>query len=447
MQTRGVEADVVTCCSLISALERGGQWQLAEQVFMQLCDVTIQASGGGTGIGGFPAPPSAAGGCVGLRAVGPDSTRSPSPPSPTGPQHTTTLDCGFSQTMSRSLSWSPDVSSVHVHVSAAPGTPGYGPPIARSRSAAAAAAAGEPDAAGGWGAGGPSVPDTAESFSRLLTISEGVPAGVPSGVPAESGGGGGSCGSVIGGAAPGNKTLAPGSFNGHPLEHSSSGGSGSGSGSSAADDIQNSVRISKAASLPVHTSAHDAGWGSDVSETSVQEGFGSPKSHLSMSPYSTGGDHVPPPPPRAFPGPASAAIAIAGSAAPVSGGYAVSAAGGYPVSGAYPVSGGYAVGGPFTEIPPPLGIGAAEGEFASGRRTGLVRAWSGTSSLDQASGNGCGELSSPIQSQVTSPTRVLPPLRFVKGSKIAPNRVCCNALLAAYARAKPPQFEKVNNVF
>ena len=30
MQARGVEADVVTCCSLISALERGGQWQLAE---------------------------------------------------------------------------------------------------------------------------------------------------------------------------------------------------------------------------------------------------------------------------------------------------------------------------------------------------------------------------------------------------------------------------------
>ena len=26
MQARGVDADVVTCCSLISALERGGQW-------------------------------------------------------------------------------------------------------------------------------------------------------------------------------------------------------------------------------------------------------------------------------------------------------------------------------------------------------------------------------------------------------------------------------------
>ena len=32
MQVRGVEADVVTCCSLISALERGGQWQLAGQL-------------------------------------------------------------------------------------------------------------------------------------------------------------------------------------------------------------------------------------------------------------------------------------------------------------------------------------------------------------------------------------------------------------------------------
>jgi hypothetical protein len=28
-------------------------------------------------------------------------------------------------------------------------------------------------------------------------------------------------------------------------------------------------------------------------------------------------------------------------------------------------------------------------------------------------------------------------------SRIAPNRVFCNALLAAYARAKPPQWEKV----
>ena len=28
----GIECDVVTCCSLISAMEKGGQWELAEQV-------------------------------------------------------------------------------------------------------------------------------------------------------------------------------------------------------------------------------------------------------------------------------------------------------------------------------------------------------------------------------------------------------------------------------
>lgn len=28
----GVECDAVTCCSLITALDKGGQWQLAEQV-------------------------------------------------------------------------------------------------------------------------------------------------------------------------------------------------------------------------------------------------------------------------------------------------------------------------------------------------------------------------------------------------------------------------------
>ena len=32
MQKQGVQVDVVICCSMISALERGGQWQLAEQV-------------------------------------------------------------------------------------------------------------------------------------------------------------------------------------------------------------------------------------------------------------------------------------------------------------------------------------------------------------------------------------------------------------------------------
>ncbi|KAK9811755.1 hypothetical protein WJX72_009549 [[Myrmecia] bisecta] len=36
----------------------------------------------------------------------------------------------------------------------------------------------------------------------------------------------------------------------------------------------------------------------------------------------------------------------------------------------------------------------------------------------------------------------MPRLKFMNVSKIAPNRVCCNALLAAYARAKPPQWEK-----
>ncbi|KAK9831962.1 hypothetical protein WJX81_003568 [Elliptochloris bilobata] len=40
MQARGVEADVVTCCSLISALERGGQWQLAEDLFLQMCQAS-----------------------------------------------------------------------------------------------------------------------------------------------------------------------------------------------------------------------------------------------------------------------------------------------------------------------------------------------------------------------------------------------------------------------
>ena len=45
MQARGVLADVVTCCSLINALERGGQWQLAEQLFVQMCAASWQAHG------------------------------------------------------------------------------------------------------------------------------------------------------------------------------------------------------------------------------------------------------------------------------------------------------------------------------------------------------------------------------------------------------------------
>eukprot|EP00884_Botryococcus_braunii_P023325 jgi/Botrbrau1/9677/Bobra.0201s0011.1 len=36
----------------------------------------------------------------------------------------------------------------------------------------------------------------------------------------------------------------------------------------------------------------------------------------------------------------------------------------------------------------------------------------------------------------------LPQLSRLKFSRVTPNRVCCNALLAAYARAKPPQWEK-----
>ena len=39
-----MEPDVVTCCSLISALERGGKWLLAEQLFCQMC---AAAAGGG----------------------------------------------------------------------------------------------------------------------------------------------------------------------------------------------------------------------------------------------------------------------------------------------------------------------------------------------------------------------------------------------------------------
>jgi pentatricopeptide repeat protein len=31
-----VECDAVTCCSLITALDKGGQWRLAEQVFVQM---------------------------------------------------------------------------------------------------------------------------------------------------------------------------------------------------------------------------------------------------------------------------------------------------------------------------------------------------------------------------------------------------------------------------
>ena len=43
MQDAQVEPDVVTCCSLVSALERGGQWRLAEQLFSQMCAAAAAA--------------------------------------------------------------------------------------------------------------------------------------------------------------------------------------------------------------------------------------------------------------------------------------------------------------------------------------------------------------------------------------------------------------------
>ena len=36
MEVDGVEPDMVTCCSLLKALERGGEWALAEQLFCQV---------------------------------------------------------------------------------------------------------------------------------------------------------------------------------------------------------------------------------------------------------------------------------------------------------------------------------------------------------------------------------------------------------------------------
>ena len=40
----GVQADVVTCCSLITALERGGQWSASEQLFCQMCRARCRVS-------------------------------------------------------------------------------------------------------------------------------------------------------------------------------------------------------------------------------------------------------------------------------------------------------------------------------------------------------------------------------------------------------------------
>lgn len=55
---------------------------------------------------------------------------------------------------------------------------------------------------------------------------------------------------------------------------------------------------------------------------------------------------------------------------------------------------------------------------------------------------------------VECPLSMCPPLvasagltsmfNFSHAAKVAPNRVCCNALLAAYARAKPPQWHKAS---
>lgn len=35
MLENDVEVDAVTCCSLITALDKGGQWELAEKVWMR----------------------------------------------------------------------------------------------------------------------------------------------------------------------------------------------------------------------------------------------------------------------------------------------------------------------------------------------------------------------------------------------------------------------------
>ena len=47
MKAARIEGDVITCCSLISALESGGQWLLALQLFVQMC--TGQKQGGRNG--------------------------------------------------------------------------------------------------------------------------------------------------------------------------------------------------------------------------------------------------------------------------------------------------------------------------------------------------------------------------------------------------------------
>ena len=49
----------------------------------------------------------------------------------------------------------------------------------------------------------------------------------------------------------------------------------------------------------------------------------------------------------------------------------------------------------------------------------------------------------PTTTPVGGSTGQAPVLRHMNVSQIAPNRVCCNALLAAYARAKPTCWQKV----
>ena len=76
MQARGVLADVVTCCSLINALERGGQWQLAEQLFVQMCAASWQAHGVNSPlyrimeIAAAPCPPQDAGSAPSEQSLG-----------------------------------------------------------------------------------------------------------------------------------------------------------------------------------------------------------------------------------------------------------------------------------------------------------------------------------------------------------------------------------------
>ena len=75
MQARGVLADVVTCCSLINALERGGQWQLAEQLFVQMCAASWQAHGVNSPL--YRIMEIAAAPCPPQDAVSPPSEQSP----------------------------------------------------------------------------------------------------------------------------------------------------------------------------------------------------------------------------------------------------------------------------------------------------------------------------------------------------------------------------------